>query len=212
MPVRSNSGAGAAKSPTGGYAARPKTTATKTKSERIKSLPLYDFEFWVSPSEAQLLGKKVVPLPVKVRLRPGLDGTTNNGDPSLAQARQAGKYGRIKVPDDFVVKAWGEERTGYVDILDGTRGPIYVSCWERPRRVGMMTVWDFDKDGWADFCERCLSLIGGEIDPVIVDGVIEPIKAQIAYYKNLAPASPLAAQRAAELEALLPPSEEPAKK
>ena len=116
------------------------------------------FQYWLDPASVRFVDGEPVYALVRVDLRPGAQGGKPNGDPTASDGYQTTMLRRIKVPLDFAVTAWGEAHTGYLIrevIGEDRRGKqmiAYREPWERWRRVGSMTIREYDQAGYDKFC------------------------------------------------------------
>jgi len=128
------------------------------------------FIYTVSPWDMQLLPDgSVVPCLGVIWEIAGLDGARMERDGSVSTIGaevNAARDGRTLVPHDIVVKAWGEEREGYIGHtlggLDGSphrgdEGPYWLDAWTRPRFVHGRPRFEFDHEGWHDFLKRLMT-------------------------------------------------------
>lgn len=115
----------------------------------------------------------------------GLDGVRDTGpktsdvneDPALLNLANAG---RITLPHDMAVKAFGEERRGYIgqtlrgqemQPYLGSEGEYWTDAWTRYDFVHGEPVRRIDQEGWRDFHDRVLRHLfpDGQIDDAYIE-------------------------------------------
>lgn len=139
--------------------------------------------YCASPTELMCAGGKIVPWLAKAWHTPGLNGngrSLNTGDGFIAALTTKGMR---EIPHEIECVAFGEVRTvedypysTYIVRHEAGGKVWHGDAWHRPRSVGVLTVWDFDAEGWFDFLERCLAYVWpgedgqpAELDPVQVE-------------------------------------------
>ena len=168
------------------------------------------FRYWVDPAGVGIVDGRARYEPVRVAIQDGVQNVIG-GDPGPMDVYQQ-KIGRIPVPQDFEVQAWGETHTGYVVQLDlgsdrrGKQLYHYHDAWTRYEMIGTQLVTEYDYEGWADFCERVASLVGSEPHPRIVEGERMRLRSAAQIHRRMAGASPGALAEAEAIEARLTPT------
>ncbi len=191
--------------------ATPLTSAPATSAPRATGLPLEPKpfgQFWVSPIETQVIGGEVLPLPSFVRPNWGVNGVPGVGSAPSSELSDAYQrsLGRVPVPLDFEVVAWGETVKGYVVALEclpdahGKSRTRYQDVWTRYRVIGNQVLQEVDREGYADFCRRCKSLLP-ELLPVVESATLAREQARID--TMLSAGTPLGEREAARIEANL---------
>lgn len=171
-------------------------------------LPInHAFCYWVDPAQCQYVDGVAVHLPVRVAVEPGVLGTPTNADPAHIESYQRRENGRVKVPLDFDVIAWGKKSKGYVEAMDlgrdrlGNRHLHYHEVWARYVKVGKQWIREWDHEGYLDFCQRVAKLPGvGAIHPQVAAGEKAKILRSAAVHRGQAHQSAVAASVAEQLE------------
>ena len=97
--------------------------------------------------------------------------------------------GFTPIPHDIETTAFGVSRadaplSAYLDRHEGIsagRGVVYHSdAWHRPKQLGHLVSWDFDREGWKAFLRDCLRLVcpDGLVD-MQVEIAVSPILRRI---------------------------------
>ena len=97
----------------------------------------------------------IVPRLREFALEPGFSGVTPrkdkfDGDARYALVQQEAK-GWLPIDRKGDWTAFGEHRGDYVQVFDGTRGPVHLSIWRQPYIRGGTVVYDFDEEGYLAF-------------------------------------------------------------
>lgn len=168
------------------------------------------FRYWADPTRVKHIKGRPELLPVKVHVEPGLQGTPSDADPTFIDGYQSNKLGRVAVPMDMEVQAWGKTVKGYVIRKDIGRDRLgkqlyhFHDVWTRHTVFGRRVVTEFDQDGFDDFCRRVGKLPGiGELHPVIVAAERARVQRMADEHRRMAHQSPGSAQVAAQISAQL---------
>lgn len=149
-------------------------------------LPMRERPPWTLMVAADRLtcrGGHIVPDPIKHAWTPGgVNAPADWRQGQRAQGAIAGSMATaqaIEVPHRMQgLVAFGQSRdsakfSAYIDLYEN--GPIMyaVEAWQRPRRLGSRTVWEWDEAGYLAFLLRLLPAIAP-------DGKLLPIQVEIA--------------------------------
>lgn len=133
---------------------------------RLESLPEnYRFRYWVDPNSVSFVDGEPLYLPVRIAIEPGVQNVRADGESTPIDALQR-RHGRVDVPLDFEVQAWGRTVKGYAvrryigTDLAGKRVHHWHDVWTRYVTVGTRTHAEFDSEGWLDFRRRVAELVG----------------------------------------------------
>jgi len=167
--------------------------------------PLQPFLYFISSSEYHLIRGVYLPRPRRIFIIPGLGFVGKKGELSNMLLYQEG-LGRMMVPPQTQVTAWGQTVNGYVRPwkMKGGR-KHYTTVWQSWKRVGQAAVWDKDSDGWFEFCQTCHAMLGGgDVPQTIQDRATASIIAELEYLSKQPPYNAVAQTRKALLQGLLP--------
>ncbi len=143
--------------------------------------------YFASVDRYQLVGGEMLPHPAMSRIRAGATNVDRHGNPSGLMGVQM-TWGRVLVPPDWEVEAFGTKARGYnrrleVRVTDARGGREYHHCpiWQRPRKVGGRIEWDRDGKGWLIFLRRIHDelLGGGDVDDAVQRGILHDILRQV---------------------------------
>ncbi len=189
------------------------TTLPRT-DRRSKRIPLpmnHPFQYWVDPVRLALRGGVATYAPVKIEVIPGVQNVPGNGDPATIESYQKRENGRVAVPMDFEVIAWGKKRAGYLvrmktgtDLI-GKELYHYHDVWTRYELIGNKVIATFDHDGWGDFEGRCGALMDVKPHPAIVSAERSRLEAAAQSHDRISHKSPGANHTAAQIRAKLQP-------
>lgn len=142
----------------------------------------------VSPAKLGSSDGLIVPLLAKAYHTPGFNG--NLPGHLVGQGAQANlaAEGFVAIPHNFPVKAFGQMRENceistYLDrhmVVDPSGRTVehYVSAFHRPRQLGHLTDWEFDRKGYDEFRRSALALTGfKELTEQQVAIAIQPLEA-----------------------------------
>jgi hypothetical protein len=142
--------------------------------------------YCVSPTRLHCRRGRILPTLAKAWHTPGIHG--NSASPDNRGAGFVGNLmtaGYTPVPHDLKAVAFGESRTNapisayldrYEGVAHGRRVVYYSDAWHRPRRVGHLTSWEYDEEGWMTFLQSCLDLVApGGLLGMQVQIAIQPI-------------------------------------
>ena len=135
--------------------------------------PTAPFALYLDPAEADMADGDVLPRPITVPIVLGV-GVDARGDTTQLETYQQ-RLGRIVIPEDIEVQAWGQTVRGYrrKRQVGTSRNGIplwrYELVWQRAVQVGSQLRYEWDADGWTDFRRRLRALLPGKK----VDGHIE---------------------------------------
>jgi hypothetical protein len=87
-------------------------------------------------------------------------------DPTNAIAQLVRK-GWVQVPDGWEVTAFGQKKTGYFHIYDGTRGRICLPRWVRLYNLGDACEMARDEDGFREFQRRIANELLPPLDTAV---------------------------------------------
>jgi hypothetical protein len=159
------------------------------------------FTLVIGPADLQCLDGEILPAPIPIRHRVGVNGIADKpagwpkdqpwrADPSPAIACQMRK-GRIPVPEDIEVVAFGEKRVGYRRALAGTGGTYWTDAWHRAQMIGRAPHWEFDAEGWRGFLRQLLPLVAPHgLSPEMERSAVQPVLDSIEDYGNRATLTP----------------------
>ena len=125
--------------------------------------------YCVSPTRLHCIDGLILPTLAKAWHTPGANGNSASPD-SRGQGFISNLMGvgYVAVPHDLPAVAFGEDRktapvSTYLDRYEGVshgRGVVYYSeAWRRPKRIGHLVSWEFDREGWLAFLGDCLALV-----------------------------------------------------
>ena len=128
------------------------------------------FTFTASPWDLTVTDEgEVLPCIGMVSHEKGLDGVKSTG-PGVDDVDEdnavdnAKKSGRIPIPHEIEVVAFGVKRVGYMGDQDmrpqhGSEGQYWLDAWTRVDWLHGRPVFRTDPDGWQDFHRRVLDFI-----------------------------------------------------
>lgn len=137
----------------------------------------------VSPTSLHCYQGEIVPMLAKAWFTAGLGGNGRIANGHGFQAMLQG-HGYQPIPHNFPAVAFGEDRSTaelstYLDRHEGvSQGSMVVyhcDAWHRPRRLGAMTMWDFDAPGWKAWLVSVRDELIGELHPSQVDMAVAPL-------------------------------------
>jgi hypothetical protein len=147
--------------------------------------PQSDFSYMASPVMWDVFetdaGPEILPSLSLLRYTPGQSGVRQvkdingkwAGDPTAAIAHRQ-RRGYVPVPKTWRVdlfNAAGEkigEKTGYTHCVQGRRGKVHLSAFDRPYDLGGSTFIERDNAGWWVFLRRVRDeLLNGGPDPQV---------------------------------------------
>ena len=123
------------------------------------------FALWVDPASVQFVAGEALYRPVAIPISPGVQGVGTDGYPDASDAWQR-RHGRIMVPMDVEVVAWGAKRRGYLvqrdngQDLNGKQLWHYHDAWTSYEQVGSRTSTERDQDGYIEFCRGLTAVVG----------------------------------------------------
>jgi hypothetical protein len=167
------------------------------------------FSYWVGPTEIFIQDGEPFYLPLRISIVGGAQGVGPDGSPALLHAYQSETLGRVQVPLDFEVRAWGEAHRGYLCEMEigedrlGKRLVHYHDIWTRYLVLGASVQREFDAAGWQDFCRRVETLIGQAPHPTVVAFETSRVRALISGHQQRAAISPANAEEAGRLATTL---------
>jgi hypothetical protein len=170
------------------------------------------FKLWIAPERVTYAAGVCRYNPVAIPIRPGLHNIPADGSAATMDALQRDKLGRVEVPGDFELIAWGEKQRGYLMEMeigsDPNGKPLYHyhSAWTRYQKLGASYVQEFDSEGWADFCTRVEKLMGGPPNAQIAAAEKARRQALIAQHQRQQHVSPASLSNIVALEASLTPA------
>ena len=134
-------------------------TRRKSKSKRINLPPSPSFIFKAHPTRWGIIDGDWCPILSKMKLEPGIGGVGHNLNEANARenARQSGWT--ILDPDTV-----GEE---YVQVYDGTGGPVHIEKWVTIKQVGGQVILKPDLAAYKEFLFRLVD--SGLIEPLDED-------------------------------------------
>lgn len=147
--------------------------------------------YCVSPTRLHCIDGEILPELSKAWHTPGCNG--NGAGPGQGQGFVSNLMGVgfTPVPHDIEAVAFGESRSNaalssyldrYEGISQGQHVVYHSDAWHRPKQLGHLVSWDFDREGWKAFLRSCLALVAPEglVDlqvRIAVDPVIRRIRA-----------------------------------
>lgn len=164
--------------------------------------------FFMSTTSWQKIDGRDLPRIHMARIMPGINKVDrNSGVGDLIGLQSA--WGRMLVPVDIEVEVYGETARGYNRRLEtrttsGNGDPEYHYewIWRKPRRLGSLIKWDWDRVGYLKFLEMLKDKYLGEPDPSIVEALTEPILREIDALSARIVFDPTAAYKIVELKKL----------
>lgn len=166
--------------------------------------PREAFLHFISPHEYQVTNMRALPRPRTVWLTPGIGHVGPKGELVNMLNTQASE-GRTMVPPDIEVEAWGKIVKGIVRPHKITNGHVHhTTVWERFKRIGSKVHWERDEEGYLKYLEILHGLLGGDVEPVIVEKALTSIRAEIDYLRTRPPYDAVAQERLAYLRGLHP--------
>lgn len=154
-------------------------------------------------------GPEILPSVTKLEFQPGIAGVLpvrgeSDGDPSYALTVKRAK-GWIEVDPDIEVSAFGERRTGYVQVYDGKSGPDTHHCdvWTRPYSVAGALYFDRDQQGFWKFLRDVRDHVLPPLDENVKRGLQRKLIEMLNTSKAASGRSHSAAQVAEDIRAKL---------
>lgn len=154
-------------------------------------------------------GPEILPAITKLEFQPGIAGVLpvrgeSDGDPSYALTVKRSK-GWVEVDPDIEVSAFGERRTGYVQVYNGKSGPDSHHCdvWTRPYSVAGALYLDRDQRGYWQFLRDVRDNVLPPLDENVKRGLQRKLIEMLNTSKAASSRSHSAAQVAEDLRAKL---------
>ncbi len=153
--------------------AGPSLARGNTLSRAALQLP-GNREAWtycVSPTRLHCVDGEILPELAKAWHTPGMNGNGAGRGQGQGFVSNLMAVGYTPVPHDIACEAFGASRAGaslssYLDRHEGIssgRPVVYHSdAWHRPKQLGHLTSWEFDREGWKVFLRQCLALVSPE--------------------------------------------------
>jgi hypothetical protein len=124
--------------------------------------------YCVSPTRLQCFEGEILPELAKAWHTPGANGNAPGRGQGQGFVSNLMAVGFTPVPHDIDATAFGASRgdaplSAYLDRhvgVSGGRGVVYHSdAWHRPKQLGHLVSWEFDREGWKAFLRDCLALV-----------------------------------------------------
>ena len=147
--------------------------------------------YCVSPTRLQCMDGEILPELAKAWHTPGMNGNGAGAGQGQGFVSNLMAAGYTPIPHDLDCVAFGESRAGaalssYLDRHEGISAgqPVvyHSDAWHRPKQLGHLTSWDFDREGWKAFLRQCLAIVSpdGLVDmqvQIAVNPVLRRIRA-----------------------------------
>ena len=120
-------------------------TPTKPSGQRQKvnlpRTPPYYLKW--HPLRWQCIEGEWLPQLGRLVMEPGIGGVDSRGNTQLAEVAAA-RRGWTIIP-------WEVIPDTYLQVVEGTRGPVYLSRFLEVKQIGTRAILKTDKEGWLDF-------------------------------------------------------------
>jgi len=153
-----------------------KGVAPKPQNEEASNLNLeanFRFVYRTHPRRWTLYGDRLLPVLHQKKLEPGIDNVDTKGDYAIAKAideKKGWKYLDEKNgPHDP-----DSGRNSYIRCYQGRNGPVYLSAWEEPKKVGGEIKIKSNVDAYLEWVEELVKEnVIDQIDPDVLDDMID---------------------------------------
>lgn len=183
--------------------ATPNRAAGNSRARPFNEAARADFTFKHHPARWMEADGELLPQLARMSHAPGVNNVDHFGDTTRAEV-QAGRGGWTLIPLETCPESMTPDgRSGYVRIYQG-RGPIHVTAWESPRRLGSRVVWNRDEVGYRNWLRYLMA--EGYIappDPSVVDHMRQQLQARRDRKAAAADLNPYARQAVEQIDASL---------